>query len=180
VARDAGITTPGLTHHFASKEALLLAIAARRFDRAELTARDAPDDDDGLGTLRLMLQQSRVRAQQPELMELFVKVAGLASDPSSEAHDLVAARYARVTEDLTTRFGREVERGVLRSDADYSTIAREYIALSDGLQLQLVLAPGSIDMVACVREHLERVAANILTSGADPRGLLDRADGTAG
>ncbi|MFH8252639.1 TetR/AcrR family transcriptional regulator [Microbacterium sp. B2969] len=163
IARDVGITTPGLTHHFASKEILLLAIAERRFERAAAEVREAPDGVDGLGALRLMMHQTRVRAERPELMELFVRVAGLASDPHSDAHRLFAARYERVAEELTAHLMRGVDAGAFRADADCAAIARDFIALSDGLQLQLVLLPGSVDLVAHVRAHLERVAADIVT-----------------
>ena len=168
IARDAGVTPPAIKHYFASKDEILIALAERRFDRALETAGQAPSDDDGLGTLRLMLRQTRIRASQPELIEVFVQVAGLAADPSSWAHQLFAARYERVVADLTSRFRASVERGFLRGDVDYEVIAREFIAVSDGLQLQFVLTRGRIDMVGMMRTHLERVAPEILVSGGRP------------
>jgi AcrR family transcriptional regulator len=164
IARDVGMTAPGLTHHFPSKQHLLLAIAERRFARAAQTAAEAPPDADGLGTLRLMLRQTEIRASQPELIELFVLVAGFAADPASDANVLFRARYARVVAELTARFEAAAEAGHLRDDLDYSAIAREYIAVSDGLQLQWVFSGGAVDVVGQTRAHLERIAGEILRS----------------
>lgn len=165
IARDAGVTAPAIKHYFASKDELLIALAERRFDRARRTAQESPTDEDGTGTLRLMLQQTQIRAAQPELIEVFVQVAGLAADPSSPAHELYSARYERVVADLVTRFHLSVERGLLRADVDYRAIARDLIAVSDGLQLQWVLRRGDLDMVGVMQAHLERIAPGILPSG---------------
>ncbi|WP_171013229.1 TetR/AcrR family transcriptional regulator [Microbacterium sp. 2FI] len=166
IARDVDVTGPGLKHHFPSKEHLLLAIAERRFVRARGTASEEPADVDGLGTLRLMLHQTAIRAQQPELIEIFVQVVGLAADPHGPAHELFAERYAVVVDDLTVRFRAAVARGLLRSDIDYEAISRSLIALSDGLQIQWVLTRGGIDMVGMMTDHLERLTPVILVSGA--------------
>lgn len=99
-----GITTPGLTHHFPTKQHLLLAIVERRFDVA-----------------------------QPGLMELFVLVSAEAADRASAAHDLFQKRYTRITNEIAAFFAAEVDSGALRPDLDYHAGARECIAVSDGL-----------------------------------------------
>lgn len=165
IARDAGVTAPGLKHHFASKELLLVGLAERRFAGALATAAAVPPDGDGTGTLRLMLRQTELRVSQPELIQVFIQVAGLAADPSSTAHRLFAERYERVIRDLQGRFMGAVEAGLLRPDLDYAAVARDFIAVSDGLQLQWVLSGGAVDMVGLMRAHLERLAPEILVTG---------------
>ena len=167
VAREVGLTTPGLTHHFPSKQHLLLAIAERRLDVATELARSAPPDSDGLGPLRLMLRIAETFAAQPALVELFVLVAAESADPSSTAHSLYAERYDRVIDELAASFRDGVDRGWLRADVDYQGVARECVALADGLQLQWVLTRGTVDMVGLIRAHLERLARAITIAG-DP------------
>lgn len=166
IAQDVGLTTPGLMHHFPSKQHLLLAVVERRFDLAAQLAQTAPQDTDGLGPLRLMMQLSGMFQSQPGLMELFVLLSAEAADPASPAHELYAARYERVIGELETLFLASVEAGHLRADVDYRAVARECIALADGLQLQWVLSRGSIDLVALTKSSLERLAPTILVSGA--------------
>lgn len=166
IARDVGLTTPGLTHHFPTKQHLLLAIAERRFEMSATQVKLAPPDTDGTGPLRTMLGLAETFMSQPGLMELFVLVASEASDTKSAAHELYKARYEGVIVRLTARFQAAVAAGHLRPDLDYERIARECIAVSDGLQLQWVLTGGAIDFVGMIRDQLERLAPFILLSGA--------------
>jgi AcrR family transcriptional regulator len=164
IARDVGLTTPGLTHHFPTKQHLLLAVADRRFDLAARWAEVQPADVDGLGPLRLMLAQAERVVEQPGLIELFVLVSAQAAEPASPAHELYGARYERVVAAIAAAFGVEVAAGRLDPALDYEAIARECIAVSDGFQLQWVLSSGRIDIVAGVRAHLERLAPVVLRS----------------
>ncbi|GAA1062387.1 TetR/AcrR family transcriptional regulator [Agromyces bracchium] len=166
LARQAGVTAPGLAHHFPTREHLLLALAERRFETAAATAEASPPDTDGTATLRLMLRQTEARVAEPELIRLFVRIAGVASDPGSAAHALYAARYERVVDDIAQRFERSAAAGHLRDDVDYRAVAREFIAVSDGLQIQWVLSNGDLDLVDLIRRYLERLAPEILANGA--------------
>jgi AcrR family transcriptional regulator len=165
IAADVGLTGPGLNHHFPTKQHLLVAVADRRFDVTSRLAQEAPADDDGTGPLRTMLRLAELFVHQPGLMELFVLVASEASDPMSPAHELYARRYVVVIGQLKTEFLRSVDAGYLRADVDYEAVARECIAVTDGLQLQWVLSDGKLDIVSRVRDHLERLAPTILRSG---------------
>lgn len=49
----------------------------------------------------------------------------------------------------------------IRSDVDLTAVARECIAVSDGLQLQWVLTNGAVDIVAGVTAHVERLKDSI-------------------
>ncbi len=99
-------------------------------------------------------------------MELFVLVSAEAADPHSAAHDLFRKRYERVVDQVADRFREDVDAGLLRPDVDYASLARESIAVTDGLQLQWVLSGGRIDLVGMVRAYLERLAPGILVSCA--------------
>ncbi|MET3427064.1 AcrR family transcriptional regulator [Actinoplanes tereljensis] len=165
IAQDAGLTGPGLTHHFPTKKHLLVAVAERRFTMLREFAEQAPEDTDGTGPLRQMVWLSELLHAQPGMIELFVLVTAEAADPTSAAHDLYLARYERVVSELAAGFHRAVEAGHLRPDLDYDGIARECIAVADGLQLQWVLTGGRIDLIGLIRNHLERLAPAILVSG---------------
>nr|WP_282693396.1 TetR family transcriptional regulator C-terminal domain-containing protein [Streptomyces sp. CC208A] len=54
-----------------------------------------------------------------------------------------------------------VRRGELRPDTDCRSIAQEYLAVMDGLQIQWALDPDSMDMPVRVRDHLRRQYAAI-------------------
>ncbi|MEU4236959.1 TetR/AcrR family transcriptional regulator [Actinoplanes sp. NPDC026619] len=165
IAQDAGLTGPGLTHHFPTKKHLLVAVAERRFSMLRELAEEAPEDVDGTGPLRQMVRLSGLLHRQPGMVELFVLVSAEAADPTSAAHALYVARYETVVAALTESFRTSVEAGFLRADLDYDGIARECIAVADGLQLQWVLTGRRIDLLGLIRNHLERLAPAILVSG---------------
>ncbi|MEV6302996.1 TetR/AcrR family transcriptional regulator [Actinoplanes sp. NPDC051861] len=163
IARDVGLTGPGLTHHFPTKTHLLVAVAERRFDLINEWAATTEGDP-----LRQMVRMAHMFAAQPGLIELFVLVSAEAADPTSAAHSLYVDRYERVVAALVASFRHGVESGHLRADVDYEAVARECIAVADGLQLQWVITGGTIDLPALIRGHLERLAPAILTSGETP------------
>ena len=166
IARDTGLTTPGVKHHFPTKQHLLLALAERRYELGSAQALRPVESNDGTRALRIMYNVSRLYASQPDLMELFVLVSGAAADPSGAAHSLFAERYERTVAAITEAFLRDVDAGFLRDDVDYRALARECLAVGDGLQLQWVLSDGAFDIVGMTRAHLERLAPSILRSGS--------------
>ena len=165
IAREVGITTPGLTHHFPTKQHLLLAIVEQRFDVTAEAAAATEGEIDGTRTLRLLHGLTQLFAAKPGLMGLFVLVSAEAADPSNPAHALFQERYERTIGEITAFFNEEAEAGFLRGNVDYRAVARECVAVSDGLQLQYVVSGERIDLVALSRAHLERLAPTILTSG---------------
>ena len=161
IARQVGLTTPGVTHHFPTKQHLLLAIVEQRFDVAERFAAASEGPLDGTKTLRLLLELTQLFVARPGLMELFVRVSAEAADPDSPAHELFAERYERVTAQIAALFLSEARAGYLRTDIDYHAVARECIAVSDGLQLQWVVSRGKIDLVAQIGTHLQRLGNSL-------------------
>lgn len=161
IAQDVGLTQPGLMHHFRTKQHLLVALAERRFEQTRAWVMSAAPDTDGTGPFRTLLESTERFLQQPGLIELFVIVSGEAADPSSPAHELYTRRYQLAVTELTELFRRSVEAGFLREDVDYEHVARDCIAVNDGMQLQWVLAGGRLDLVARIKENLERIAAPV-------------------
>ncbi|WP_328634668.1 TetR/AcrR family transcriptional regulator [Streptomyces sp. NBC_00356] len=160
IAKEVGITATGLLHHFPSKQHLLLAVAEHRFDVAAALV-DSSAEADGDALIEALLAVTRRFVSEPGLIELFVTLSAEAADPSSAAHELFAARYQRTISELAARFEACARKGFFREGVDYEAIARECIAVSDGLQLQWVLSGGRIDLLADIRRHLERLAESL-------------------
>ena len=144
IAADVGLTEGGLLYHFPSKKHLLLAVADHRITS---TARwwDALDP-------------------QAPLTELFVLTSAEAADRSSPGHALFAQRYTQVIEHLAAAFGGCLARGELIPGTDCLGLARECIAISDGLQLQWVLSEGGLDLVGAIRASVDRLHAAVAAS----------------
>jgi len=107
---------------------------------------------------------------QPGLIELFVLMSAEAAGPASPAHVLYATHYDQVVRAIAGEFRSTAEQGFLRADIDYEAVARRYIAMSDGLQLQWVLSGGALDLVGLMRGYLEQLALTLQAS-PDPLDL---------
>ncbi|GAA0457050.1 TetR family transcriptional regulator [Actinoplanes capillaceus] len=166
IAADVGITEGGLLHHFPSKKHLLLAVVERRIRAAARWLDEADPGVTGTGVLRRLLEITGRQLAEPGLIELFVLVSAEAADTSSPAHRLFAERYDDAVDSLAARLRQAVDSGEFRADTDCTAIARECIAVSDGLQLQWVLSGGTLDLTAAVRAHLERVARAVTADGS--------------
>ncbi|MFF5158322.1 TetR/AcrR family transcriptional regulator [Streptomyces sp. NPDC000348] len=170
IAADVGITEGGLLHHFPSKKHLLLAVVERRIVTAAQWIDETGTEASGLDVLRRLLDLTERQLAEPGLMELFVLVSAEAANTSGPAHKLFAERYDNAIEGLANRFQLAVESGEFRPETDCTAIARDCIAISDGLQLQWVLSGGTLDLLAATHAHLDRLARAVTTDG---KGLGD-------
>lgn len=144
IAVDAGLTTPGLLHHFPSKNHLLVALLEER-DRLE-AARSGLEHTRGLAALDRLLELAERNKRDPEVVRAFTVLVGESVSAEHPARRWAQQRYPRFQADIAAALRRGVEDGEIRSDVDLDAIAAEIIAMMDGLQVQWVLNPARIDM----------------------------------
>lgn len=145
VAERAGISQPGLVHHFPTKADVMLALLRRRDERcAARLARAA-------GTLppvdRLLAFADDIRGQCTETA-LHCVLSAEATAADHPAHDYFKDRRARLVASMTTGFAELQRQGAVRPDADPATLARTLLALLDGLRLQWLYDPSAVDIRA--------------------------------
>ncbi|MET9084897.1 TetR/AcrR family transcriptional regulator [Streptomyces sp. NPDC004237] len=166
IAEDVGITEGGLLHHFRSKKHLLLAVMEHRFTSEDEWWANLPQETVGTDVLRAMVMATERHLSEPGLIELFVLTSAEAADADSPAHALFAERYKRAVDELARQLRRGVDNGTVRADSDCDALARECIAVSDGLQLQWVISGGALDLTGAVRLHADRMARTITPDGS--------------
>ncbi|MEV0524176.1 TetR/AcrR family transcriptional regulator [Streptomyces sp. NPDC050439] len=187
IAEEAGTSATVITHHFGSKQRLLMAVLEAREERTVRTfGRLGPDSgldsdpgfggDDVRALFREVLALAAYNLTQPGLIELYTRLSAEAGDPSHPAHAYFAERYERVAQYLASALQRAVEAGQLKSGIDPGSIAREILAVSDGLQVQWAIAEGRLDFVELYRAHLDRL---IQALALDGKGLGEPTDPAA-
>ncbi|WP_127507583.1 TetR/AcrR family transcriptional regulator [Actinoplanes solisilvae] len=144
VADDCGLTVPGVLHHVGSKDGLLLAVLDHRdLEDKRSVAEQAP------GTLReTCAAVVRRNALQPEIVRLFAVLEAESLTPEHPAHEWFGARQERTVAELTALAAPFPAPGVL---------ARQIVALMDGLQLQWLRDPSTVDLVAEWEAAAERL-----------------------
>ncbi|NUU25708.1 MAG: TetR/AcrR family transcriptional regulator [Streptomycetaceae bacterium] len=152
LAARCGMSHPGLKHHFATKEALLLAVLEARdeVDGEALRAGDAV----GVERLRRMVAVVERNAERRVIVEMFTVLAAEATSADHPAHAYFSRRYRLAVEAATADYEHARTEGALAPGVDPAAAARQLIALMDGLQVQWLYAPGT-DMAGTVRAHLQ-------------------------
>ncbi|XVU21104.1 TetR/AcrR family transcriptional regulator [Actinoplanes sp. CA-054009] len=138
VADGCGLTVPGLLHHVGSKEGLLIAVLEER-DKSDMSELEG-------ATLRdLCAALVRRNARQPEIVRLFAVLDAESLAPDHPAHDYFRTRERRAVESFTELAGGD------------ETLARQVVAMMDGLQIQWLRWPDQVDLVRAWDEAAERI-----------------------
>jgi AcrR family transcriptional regulator len=146
IAREAGVSTAGLLHHFESKEQLLHAVLDAR-DASDVAYREQPGD---------VLEQIESRAERfqraPELVSMFAVLLVENLDPEAPLHDRFLGRY-RASVDAIADFVRQgQDEGRYRTDLDPAVKAVEIVAFLHGMETSWLLDP-SIPLTEVFREY---------------------------
>lgn len=153
IAARCGISHPGLLHHFPTKQALLLAVLARRDEIDEQWL--ALDALDGLDVLRRFCALVELNAQRRGIVELYAVVSAEATSSEHPAHGFFVTRYDKSVATVAAAYADLRTTGRLRAGVGPDDAARQLVALMDGLQVQWLLSGCRIDMAAVLRRHIE-------------------------
>lgn len=143
IAARAELTQAGVLHHYPTKAALLIAVLQDRETRNE--ERDAERLEQGMGWIDSFLETLEENEQHPELVQLFAVLSAESLSAQHPGHDWWVQRYAATVQRAARQLAREVDPGALPDGVDHETVARWLIALADGLRMQALLAPGTVD-----------------------------------
>lgn len=141
VAREVGVSLPGLMHYFESKEHLFAAILRERdaVDYEEFAAAGSQDAIEGL--VAVMRHNSDV----PGLVELYLTMAAAAGDAEHPVRGFFVDHVTAVRRSIADVVRDRQASGRVAAGIDPDHVARVMVALADGLQVQWTLDP-SVDM----------------------------------
>ena len=162
VADACGLTVPGLLHHVGSKDGLLLAVLDHRDEEDfKSLARELGvelEDWKGPWPGRVSLPEAcdalvRRNATQPEIVRLFSVLQAESLAPDHPAFAYLAERQQRAL----TGFAA-LARGWT---PDPLSLARQVMAMMDGLQIQWLRDPETTDLVAEWRAAASKLFADL-------------------
>jgi AcrR family transcriptional regulator len=159
IAADCGVSRAGLLHHFPTKELLLEAVLEERDRQDEARFFPQQRSDDGLAYLTAMLDLVHHNQANPGIVSLFATLSTEAAHPDHPAHDYFIARYEHTRAQMRAALADLADRQLLRDKINLDGLDTELIALIDGLQIQWLLAPHTIDMPARLLAHLNDLLA---------------------
>ncbi|MCV7145410.1 TetR/AcrR family transcriptional regulator [Mycobacterium riyadhense] len=157
IAREAGVSSAGLLHHFASKEQLLHAV---------LDARDRDDDahaDRGGDLLGEIAQVADRFNREPELVGTFTVLLVENIHPDAPLHDRLVARQRDATDIVADAIRRGQTDGRYRADLNPAVKAVEILAFIHGMEMTWLLDP-SIPLTETFKEYAEALARDFSPS----------------
>lgn len=112
IAARAGMSHPGMLHHFPTKTALLQAVLERR-DHEDATVVQA-ERDTGRTRLQAMIHLMERNSERRPIIELFTALAAEATSPAHPAHGYFLNRYDQLVTVVEDELVQHQQRGELR------------------------------------------------------------------
>lgn len=169
IAEAAGLSQTGLLHHFPAKEELLAAVLEQR-DLRDLQTLAAQRDHPPRGweVWDDMVTLVALNDGRQGLVRLFTSLAGEAVDPAHPGHDWLRAHHRSAVSSLAEALHEAARDGSADEAVPAEQLARQAVALMDGLQVQWLMDP-AVDMAADFAAWVDTVRQRWGTSS--PAGL---------
>lgn len=147
VARACGMSQTGLTHYFATKDVLLLAVLDRR-DEIDVAQVRPPGSGRPRGWELLdgLVHLVRHNQGRPGIVRLFTTVTAEAVNPGHPANPWLRHHHRTTADQLRAALAEAAEDGRLADGAPVESIVSCVIAAMDGLQVQWLAGTGCPDM----------------------------------
>ncbi len=152
VASAAGITAAGLLHHFKTKEALLVELLAQRdlIDRQiATTGRERPR---GRALLQHFVDTMARNMTRPVTTQMYAVLSAEGVTEGHPARQWFMDRYDGLRLALSTALAEAGADGDIATDLDADATAAAIIAVMDGLQIQWLYDPESVDMATVTHQ----------------------------
>jgi AcrR family transcriptional regulator len=157
IAKRAGMTIPGVLHHFPTKAGLLEEVLRRRDEDAVSHLRGRR----GIEMLRGLLTIAERDEQDRGLSQLFAILSAEATIGDHPAHEYFRERFRLVLLTIRTAFQEAEQDGDLRPGVDPAEAAQMYEALAYGLQLQRLYGVAEIGQATLSRRYLDSVLVSL-------------------
>ena len=155
IAKDAGVTSAGLLHHFDSKEQLLHAVLdARDTDDAKHAYQQTGDLAEAIASAAERFYRS------PELVGTFAVLMAENIAADAPLHDRLVARYRAAVEIIAERIRFGQSEGRYRQDMNPVIKAVEILAFVNGMETSWLLDP-TIPLTDVFREYSLSLASQL-------------------
>lgn len=159
ISDRAGLTQAGVLHYFPCKADLLAGVLDLRHPAAEHGGADRPR---GLAFLRHLVDTVRHGAGSAGVVRLHTVLSAESVTEGHPAQEYFRDRYGGLREAVAAALAEAREDGEVPDGLDPGPTAAAIVAVMDGLRVQWLLCPDSVDMAAAAAHAIGRLV------GVDP------------
>ncbi|WP_035768807.1 TetR/AcrR family transcriptional regulator [Arthrobacter castelli] len=152
ITDHAGISETSLFHYFGTKQDLLVAVLDHR-DHLGIRAR--PDADGCVDLYTELRQQAEWNEDVPGVIQLYSVLVSEATTEDHPGRQYFADRFTELRQRYAREFALLQEQGRLRPGSDPDMLAASLVALWDGIQVQWLHDPASVDVPATLKSFLD-------------------------
>jgi AcrR family transcriptional regulator len=153
IAKAAGVTEPGLLHHFPTKEHLLMEVLAERdrLDKERFVPSLHGEAEAYLTFLQDLVEHNETVSG---LVQLFIVLVTESIDEQQPGHVFFKQRYQDLRAQAIDALVEAQRRGEARNDIPAEDLVILLFAMMDGLQIQWLYEPDRIHMASLFKEFL--------------------------
>jgi AcrR family transcriptional regulator len=155
LADQVGTTHSNLIYYFGSKERLLREVVAER-ERQEGPGFTAALDSDH-PSFTALTAIAHLIVKNMAFTRLYVVLGAENFDVGDPLHDFFVDRYRRARGFVELALAKDMESGSIRSDIDTAQLGREVVATLMGLEIQWLMDPEAIDLLATVEAYVQEL-----------------------
>lgn len=164
VAEQVGITHAGVLHHFGSKQKLLLEVLAYRdqADVAELAEKHIPG---GPELFLHLVRTAFANEKRPGIVQAYTVLSAESVTDDHPARDYFEERYTTLRREVTAAFHELCAQEGVRDPDTIAAASAAILAVMDGLQLQWLLHPGTVDLGETSEFAIQAIVNAVLRPG---------------
>ena len=168
IGEKVGMTHSGILHHFGSKNDLLLEVLRYRdeSDLEDVEGQTVPRDAE---LFRHLMRTVRMNAGRPGVVQTYAVLSADSVTDGHPAKTYFADRFVELRGNLVAAIG-SLRPDDPPSEQRIHCAANAIIGAMDGLQVQWLLDPDSVDLVESTRFAINAILSDILD---DPPDRLD-------
>jgi AcrR family transcriptional regulator len=155
IAKQCGLSEPGLLHHFPSKTALLMA-TLQTYERKAWTEASTVGPSAAAGYRQRMLRLAASHERDPRFVRLLLVIAAESTEAGHPAREWMQARYRAALKSAEQELAADQADGRLDPDVDVRLLAQLVNATLDGLEQQFLLSHGTVDIVTPFAAFLDQ------------------------
>ncbi|MBH0131388.1 TetR/AcrR family transcriptional regulator [Salinibacterium sp. NK8237] len=167
IADEVGMTHAGILHHFGSKDKLLLEVLALR-DETDVADLDEQHIPDGIALFRHLVRTAFINEGRPGIVQAYAVLSAESVTDDHPGRDFFEKRYEVLRGAVSDAFTMVCAEHGVTSKETIALASASILAVMDGLQVQWLLAPDTVELGRASEFAIEAIVDSVIAPTRSP------------